>query len=99
MWSRQSDRVDLSDTFMKSLVSADPNPFLNIIILLVLACTPVTSAEAEHSLSVLRLIKSYFRSLMADIRFSALTLVKIRYSKHIDFQQSADRFIKEHTDV
>ena len=61
-------------TFMKSLVSADPDIFQIIIILLVLVCTlPASYAEAERSLSVLRLIKGHLRSRMADTRFSALT--------------------------
>jgi len=97
MWSRQSDRDDLPDTLMKCLVSADSDSFPNIRILLVLACTlHVTSAEAERSFSVLRLIKSQLRIRMADTRFSNLTLMKIHYSKHIDFPKIADRFIKEH---
>ena len=70
--------TDLPDAFMKSIVSADPNSFPNIRILLVLGCTLLaTSVEAEHSFSVLR-------SRTADKRFSALTLMKIHYSKHID---------------
>jgi len=59
----QSDSPNLSDTFVKSFVSAYPDFFPNIRILLVLACTvPATSAEAESSFSVLRLIKSNWRS-------------------------------------
>ena len=93
---RQSVRTDLPDTLMKSLVSADPDYCPNIRILLVLGCTlPATSAEAERSLFVLRLIKSHLRSRMADTRVSALTLMKIDYSKHIDSQNIADRLIKE----
>ena len=85
MWSRQSDRADLTDTLMKSLVSTDPDSFPNIRILLVLACTQLaTSAEAKHSLFVLRLIKSHLRSWMTDTRLSALTLMKMHYRKHID---------------
>ena len=85
MWSRQSDNADLPDTLMKSLISADPDSFVNIRILLVLGCTLLaTSAEAEHSFSVLRIIKSHLRSWMGDTMFSTLTLMKIHYSKHID---------------
>jgi len=74
MWSRQSDRADLPDIFMKSLVSADPDIFQNIRILPVLPCTlPATSTEAERSFSVLMLIKSHLRIRMADTRISALT--------------------------
>ena len=42
MWSRQSDRVNLSDTLMNSIVSADLDSFPNIRILLVLRllCLP-----------------------------------------------------------
>ena len=93
MRSRQCDRADLPDTLMKSLVSADPDSFPNIIILLVLGCTLfATSAEAERSFSVLRLIKSHLRSWVVDTRFSALTLMKIHYRKDIDSKQITDRF-------
>jgi len=75
MWSRKSDAADLPVTLMKSLVFADPNSFPNIRIWLVLACTLlVTSAEAERSFSVLRLIKSNLRSWMVDLRHSALNV-------------------------
>ena len=59
MWSRQCDRADLPDTLMKSFVSADPDSFPNIIILLVLRCTLLaTSAEQlKRSFFVLRGIK------------------------------------------
>jgi len=84
------------DTLMKSFVSADPDSFPNYNILPVLACTlPVTSAEAERNFSVLGLIKSHLRSWMAGTRFSALLLMKLHYSKHIDSKQIAYRFIKE----
>jgi len=96
MRSRQSDRDDLPDTSMKYLVSADPDNFPSIIILLVLGCTlHAISAEAERSFYVLRLIKSQLKSRMADTRCSALTLMKIHYRKHIDSKQVPDRFIKE----
>jgi len=50
MWSKQSDRADLPDTLMKSLVSANRDSFPNVIILLGLGCTVLaTSAEAEPS--------------------------------------------------
>jgi len=39
MLSRQSDRNDLHDTLMKSLLSTNRDSFRNIIILLVLGCT------------------------------------------------------------
>ena len=84
IWSRQSDRADLPDTLIKSLVSADPDSFPKIIILLVLGCTLlVTSAWAERSFSVLRVIKNPLRSWIADTMFSVLTLIKIHYSKHM----------------
>jgi len=68
MWSRQSDRADLPNTLMKSLVSADPDSFPNIRILLVLGCTLLaTSAEAERSFSVLRLIISHLGVFCLDI--------------------------------
>ena len=83
--SRQSDRVNLPDTSMKSLVSADPDIFPNFRILLELGCTLfATSADAERSFLVLRLIKRNLRCWMADTRFSAVTLMKLHHCKHID---------------
>jgi len=80
----QSDEADLLDTLMNSLVSADPDSFPNIILLLVLGSTILdTSAEAECNFSVLRLIKTHSRSWMDGTRFSALTVMKIHYSKDI----------------
>jgi hypothetical protein len=49
MRSRQSDRADLPDTLMKSLVSADPDSFPNIRILLVLGCTLLAEVERRFS--------------------------------------------------
>jgi len=59
------------------LLSSDPDSFPKIGNLLGLAWNlPATSAKAECSFSVLRLIKGF----MADTRFSALILMKIHYS-------------------
>ena len=90
MWSRQSDRADLPDTLTKSLVSAGPDSFPNIRILLVLGCTLLiaTFVEAGRSFPVLRLMKTDLSSWMADTRFSALTLMKIHYWKYIDSKES-----------
>ena len=72
--SRKSDEADLPGSIIKSLISADPDCIPNIRLLLLLWCTvPITYAEAEHSLYVLRLIKNHLtclRSWMADTRFS-----------------------------
>ena len=55
MWSKKSDKSDWPDSLIKSLMSADYLP--NIRLLLILRCTlPATSAEAERSFPVLRLI-------------------------------------------
>ena len=98
MCSRQSDRADLPDTLMKSLVYADPDIIPSIIILLVLGYTlPTKSAEAERSLSMLKLIKSSFKSRLTDTRFYTLQLMQIHYSNHIDFKRILNRFINEHT--
>jgi len=84
-WLNTWSRADLPDILIKSLVSTDSDSFLNIRILLVLGCTLLTtSAEAERSFSVLRLIKGPLRSWLADKRFSGLTLMKLHYNKHTD---------------
>ena len=63
----------------------------------VLGCTLLaTYVEAERSFFVFRLIKRHLSSRMVDTKVSALTLMKIHYSKHIGSKQIADRLIKEY---
>jgi len=67
MWPRESDRFGLLDTLMKSLVSADPDCFSNIIILLVLGCTLLSHVQKQ---SVGFLCWDYSKTIWG---FSALT--------------------------
>ena len=59
---------------------------------------PVTSAAAERSFSALKLIKTYLRNTMADIRLSDLGVIHIERmrSNNIDLDEFVDIFANHH---
>lgn len=66
---------------------------LNIAIVL-----PVTSAACERSFSALKLIKTYLRSTMSDIRLSSLALLSIECvrAESINMDAFVDEFDSRH---
>ena len=89
MWKCKWKLVEksrLPDTPSKSLEYADESMFPNInIILLRLICRlPVTSSECEHSMSVLRCLKTYLRSTMRQERMTGLALMHIKYGMELN---------------
>ena len=71
---------DLPDNPADCLQHATPAMYPNIHCLLRIFCTlPVTTAECERSVSVLRRLKSYLRSSMGQERLSSLALLHINY--------------------
>ena len=61
--------------------------FPNIHHLLQIVCTiPVTSCECEHSVSVLRHLKTYLRSKVTQERLSGLALMHINYGIELDYE-------------
>ena len=66
--------------------------FPHIHALLVLMATlPVTSCECERSISMLGLVKSPFRSTMAEDRFNGLAMMQY----HRDMALDVDKVVKE----
>ena len=56
----------------------------NIHRLLLIACRlPITSAEAERSFSLLRRLKTYERSTMAEERLAHLSVIAMHYKDRI----------------
>ncbi|KAI0220771.1 hypothetical protein LSAT2_027752, partial [Lamellibrachia satsuma] len=54
--------------------------------LLRIACTlPVTFAENEGANNVLKLLKTYLRTTMSTERLAGLALMKIHYSRPVDY--------------
>ena len=80
LWKCKWERVnkaDLPSSPADALKHADCDMFPNIHCLLRHICTlPVTSSECERSISVLRRLKSYMRSTMAQERLSSLALLQ-----------------------
>lgn len=87
----------IPDTFLLALASCDIDSFPNIHQLLVIACTlPITSAEAERSFSLLRRIKTYLRSTMAEERLADLGVIAMHYSERISIDDVCLAFIQAH---
>ena len=87
----------LTDTPADSLVFASETIFPNIHCLFRLICTlPVTSCECEHSISVLRRLKTYLRSSMGQERLSGLALMHIHYGMELDLDEIINIFARKH---
>ncbi len=66
--------------------------------LLVIGCTlPVTSCEAERSLSSFCLTMNHLRSTMTEERLAALTLLHLHKDVEICPNEDVKRFISQHT--
>ena len=76
---------------------ADETMYPNISCVLRIFCTlPVTTAECERSVSVLRRLKTYLRSSMGQERLSSLALLHINQSMTIDFDAVINSFSRKH---
>lgn len=65
--------------------------------LLQIACSiPVTSAEAERTFSCLKLIKTYLRTTMTDVRLSNIAIISIHKQRahQLDLDRVIDFFIQ-----
>lgn len=86
LWKRKrdEDETNIPDNLLLTLRSCDCSSFPNIHSLLVIACTlPITSAEAERSFSLLRRIKIYTRSTLAEQHFSDLAAIAMNYGERV----------------
>ena len=74
----------------------DP-PLFSILLLYVLLTTPVASATAERSFSVLRRLKTYVRSTMKNDRLSPLVLMHIHQDFEVDLYIAMEVFVSVKT--
>ena len=64
------------------------NSWILLQCLLVIACTlPIISAEAERFFSLLRRMKTYIRSTLAEEHLSDLAVIAMHYSKRIPLDE------------
>ena len=76
---------------------ADETMYPNINCVLRIFCIlPVTTAECERSVSVLRRLKTYLRFSMGQERLSSLALLHINQSMTIDFDAVINSFSRKH---
>jgi hypothetical protein len=97
LWKRKSEEVEanIPNNLLLALGSCDVDSFPNIHCLLVIACTlPITSAEAERSFSLLRRMKSYTRSTLAEEHFSDLAVIAMHYSERIPVDEICHAFVQ-----
>ena len=61
-----------------------------------LMVVPISSAEAEHSFSALRRLKTWLRSIMSQKRFNAITMCHIQNDRleKLDRKDIAQQFIQ-----
>jgi hAT family C-terminal dimerisation region len=57
---------------------------------------PVSSAACERSFSALKLIKSYLRNSMIDVRLSNIALLQSERARNIDFDAFVNEFDAKH---
>eukprot|EP00795_Rhopilema_esculentum_P016928 gene16928-biopygen6032 len=75
----------------------DKLTFPNIYVAMqILATLPVTSCSCERSFSVLRRLKTYLRSTMAEERLNSLALLYVHRAVHIDRDKVIDIFARMH---
>ena len=75
-WTAYLDLASQLNTAEKALCHADKDFHPNINVLLrIMVTLPVTSCECEHSISLLRLVKSSLRSSMGQNRLNGLALL------------------------
>ena len=69
-----------NNNLLLALGACDSRLHLNVHRLLLIACTlPITSAEAVRSFFLLRRLKTYARSTMAEERLAHLSVIAMHY--------------------
>ena len=89
------EKSGLPDTPSTSLDHANSPCFQTFIYFC--ACTLlVTSSECEHSISVLRRLKTYLHSTMGQERMAGLALMHIKYGMELNLDDIINFFFGQH---
>ena len=84
LWSDPSRSAVVPKSLQETIKATDQYMYQNILKLLqILLTIPVTSCEAERTISGLRLLKNYVRSTMGQQRFTGLALMHILHSMDV----------------
>ena len=99
LWSNDEagSTSSIPDNLLLALGACDVDSFPNIHRLLLIGCTlPITSAEAERTFSLLRRIKTFTQSTMAEELFSDLAVIAMHYGERIAVDDIMHTFIQLH---
>ena len=98
LWSDESSSTSSTpNNLLLALGSCDVDSFPNVHRLLLIGCTlPITSAEAERTFSLLRRIKTFARSTMAEEHFSDLAVMAMHYGERIPVGDVLHTFVQLH---
>ena len=98
LWSNDDPQSQpVPSNFVQALASCDAESYRNIYNLLIIGCTlPITSAEAERTFSLLRRVKTYTRSTLAEDHFSDLAVIAMHYKERIPTEEVLKTFIQLH---
>ena len=93
---QECTKVILNNLLM-ALGACDSQMYPNVHRLLLIACTlPMTSAEAGRSFSLLRRLKTYARSTMAEERLADLTVIAMYYKEWVPVDKVCHAFVQNH---
>ena len=88
---------DRATTCAKAIKECDKVLFLNLFIVLQIACTlPLTYCECERSASTLRRLRNFMRASMTKNRLSSLALIHIHYQHVVDLDAVVTLFAELH---
>ena len=101
MQERRKRRQECTKVIPNNLLLAtgasDSQMYPNVYRLLLIACTlPITSAEAERSFSLLRRLKTYARSTMAEERLADLAVIAMHYKERAPVDEVCYAFVQNH---
>ena len=90
--------ANVPNTISSSLPECDSHVYPNIHYLLcVFALLPITTCEAERTVSCLRQLKTYMRSTMGQDRLTGLALMHIHRQIDVDIDEIVRNFATKHS--
>lgn len=95
-WSNVPQQ-ELPDRILKALLCTDPISYPNIYATLkIFGTIPITTCECQHSISVLRRLKTYLRGTMKQERMNGLALLHVHRDLELDLEKIVDLFAMKH---
>ena len=88
---------DRPDILVKEIKKCDEERFLNLFVLLKMACTfLITSGECERSFSAMRRLKTWLRASMKTKRLGSVAIMDIHRQEEVDYKHVSKLFFQLH---